>query len=143
MKTFILILNFWFFLESNEPQEFCDIVNSLIAKEKLESVVQHASNLLGKCVVIYETKNIKDKFNIGIGDYDCNAYRVVVFSDAEIFGHKIEKGIQFDKIKLRKGKVDITYSIIEFYLDGKPGGLKRKTITTKRAHLVKADTGYR
>jgi len=142
MKALILILNFWFFPGGDEPAEFCEVVKSMIAKEKLESIVQHESDLLGKCVVVYQTKNIKDKFNVGIGDYDCKTGRVVVFSDAEMFGHKIEKGIQFDKIKVKKRKVDITYSIIEFYLDGKPGGLKRKILTTKKVSLTKTDAGY-
>ncbi|MCE7865149.1 MAG: hypothetical protein DYG99_16570 [Bacteroidetes bacterium CHB5] len=142
MKALILILNFWFFPGAGEPTEFCEIVKSVVAKEKLESIVQHESNLLGKCMVVYQTKSIKDKFDLGTGDYECSTGRIVVFSDAEMFGYKIEKGIQFDKIKLKKNRVEITYSILEFYLDGKPGGLKRKILSTKKVSLTKTNDGY-
>jgi hypothetical protein len=143
MKALILILNFWFFQGAGEPMELCEFVMSVIAKEKLEAIVQHESNLLGKCMVVYQTKSIKDKFDLGTGDYECNTGRIVVFSDAEMFGYKIEKGIQFDKIKMKKNRVEITYSIIEFYLDGKSGGLKGKTLTTKKVFLTKTGDGYK
>ncbi|MFM7855780.1 MAG: hypothetical protein ACKO96_28630 [Flammeovirgaceae bacterium] len=142
MKTLALIFTFWFTHSVEDPMEFCDIVNSVISKEQLGSVVQHESNLLGKCVVVLQTKNIKDKFNVGVGDFACKAGRVVVFSESEIFGHKVEKVIQFDKIRAKGHKVYITYSIIEFYLDGKPGGLKRKILKTKKASLLMTEAGY-
>lgn len=146
MKALISILCIWLTVyqgkSESESLDFCDIVKRVVSVENLEQVIQHESKVIGKCnAVVYETAWLKDKYKLNLREYKCeDNWRIAFFSYELMFSESVSKAIRFDKISMKKNKLYVTYSIVEFFHSGKKG-FDMRTIATKKIKLTQPEEG--
>ena len=147
MKSFVLLLLFEITLSQDEPLldsfEFCKIVRGVVVSENLGQTVQFKGELIGVCdAVIYETPVLKSKFELKAREYNCDDnWKIAILSMDHMFLESVKKAMQFDKIVYKKGKLIVTYSIVEFYHAPYKGFVMRK-LSTKKVRLLKSTEGY-
>jgi hypothetical protein len=127
----------------DDQAEFCQIVKAVVSAGNLENQVQHVSKVIGKCnAIVYETPWLDAKYHLDRREYMCGDWRIGVFSHEGMFGEQVVRAIQFDQIIQRGNKLVVTYSIVEFFQNGRQG-FDQRTLRTSKIKLVKTPDGYK
>ena len=114
---FILLMADLFTIHNSEIEQIdlCEIVRMIESAQPVDLKIK--GQLIGDCrAVIYETRIVKDVFNVGSGNYNCDSDgHIAVLSEDGVFAENVRYAIQLDKVSTKKGKTIITYSIVEFF----------------------------